>query len=107
VTDTLPAVISRAVSAAGYWLPGPGCEAAAQAVTAELEASQRRTIRIQTLLDEQRDQARKLQQQINVQAGELDRARAEADRWRQGLEIAETQLVHLRRTVAHHSQTTT
>lgn len=65
---TLAAVISRAVSDAGYWLPGPGCEAAAKTVTAraqaELEASQRRAIRIQSLLDEQRDRIRKLHQPV-------------------------------------------
>ncbi|MET9467415.1 hypothetical protein ABZY44_21930 [Streptomyces sp. NPDC006544] len=78
------------------WQPGPAFiqlwreeHAASQAgVDAELEASQRRAVRIQQLLDEQRDRSRKdaaasreserqLQQQIDRQAKEIDRLRDE------------------------------
>ncbi|MFF1341101.1 hypothetical protein ACFVYT_24810 [Streptomyces sp. NPDC058290] len=62
-------------------------DAVEKLIDTELEASQRRAIRIQTLLDETRDRARKdaiagreseriLQQQIDAQAREIDRLQA-------------------------------
>lgn len=54
---------NEAISRAGFWLPPAGQAAAVDAVlaqvAAELDASQRRAIRIQTLLDEERVKSRK------------------------------------------------
>ena len=95
--------VAQALNAGRYWLPTEGRPVAADAVlalvAAELEASQRRAIRIQTLLDDTRDRARRdaiasreserqLQQQIDDQAREIDRLQASdrrvrnlADQW--------------------------
>lgn len=105
--------VGPAINNAGYWLPLSARRAVAEAVLAavadpdagycpycgrgdcaptadDYEQAQRRAIHIQTLLDEQRDRARKdaaasraseriLQQQIDAQAREIDRLR-DADR---------------------------
>lgn len=90
-------------------------DAVEKLIDTELEASQRQAIRIQILLDERRDRARKdaaasreseriLQQQIDAQANEIDRLRDEVRGWRQGHETAEAQLVYERRRIAELTQ---
>ncbi|KOU20942.1 hypothetical protein ADK52_25470 [Streptomyces sp. WM6372] len=60
--------IARDLNAGRFWLPTEGRPVAADAVLAlvavELETSQRRSIRIQTLLDETRDRIRKLHRPV-------------------------------------------
>lgn len=51
-------------------------------------------------LEASRESERILQQQIDAQAGEIDRLRDEVRRWQTGLETAEAQLEPWRRTIA-------
>lgn len=100
--DDQPNLRDRAIDAAkqaintlGMWLPPAGREAVVDSVlaltSAELDASQRRAVRIQQLLDDTRDRSRKdaaagreserqLQAQIDRQAKEIDRLRDELGR---------------------------
>ncbi|MCX4543809.1 DUF3135 domain-containing protein [Streptomyces sp. NBC_01565] len=96
--DRILKVVGGVFDSLGAWPDHPRtleslADAVEQLLDEETEGSQRRAIRIQTLLDEQRDRARKdaaisrasermLQQQIDAQAHELDRVQAAVRRVR-------------------------
>ncbi|MFF3620024.1 hypothetical protein [Streptomyces sp. NPDC002467] len=60
--------VGPAINQAGYWLPLSARRAVADAVldavAGELDADQRRAVRIQTLLDDTRDRIRKLHRPV-------------------------------------------